>query len=50
MKAGLYKAIEKKYAELRKDFRREIVDQSRRIDRLEGLIQNIRTDEALRNI
>lgn len=42
MKTGLHKAIDKKYAELRKDFFREIKDQSRRIDRVEAMIEPLR--------
>ncbi len=39
LKTGLHKAIDKKYAELRRDFFREMKDQSRRIDRLEKMIE-----------
>lgn len=39
LKTGLHKAIDKKYAELRKGWIAEIKDQSRRIDRLEAIIE-----------
>ena len=48
MKAGLYRAIDKKYAALEKEanrrhraFMSEIADQSRRIDRLDSLVSAI---------
>lgn len=43
MKAGLYSAIDKKYAALKKDWWSEIKDQSRRIDRVEALLLKLQT-------
>jgi hypothetical protein len=43
MKAGLYSAIDKKYVSLKKEWRTEIKDQSRRIDRAEALLLKLQT-------
>lgn len=44
LKTGLERAIEKKYAALKKDFFAEIKDQSRRIDRVERMIDPLRQE------